>query len=165
MKGLSLLIPALAVLLGGCTLMPKYDRPAPPVNDSWANNSGRTNAAQSAADIDWREFFDDPRLQNLIGLALRNNRDFRVAALRVEAARAQYRIQRAALYPGVQGEASYTRQKFSGAATTFGGGSIFTTYSLDVGASYEIDLFGRVRSLKKEALEKYFATDEAHKSV
>ena len=67
--------------------------------------------------------------------------------------------------PGVQGEASVIRQKFSGAVTTFNGGHILTTYSLDVGAAYEVDLFGRVRSLKKEALEKYFATDEARKSV
>src|SRR6185503_15665567 len=100
-----------------------------------------------------------------ISLALENNRDLRIASLRVAQARAQYRIQRAELFPGAQGEARYTRQRFSGAATAFRGGSIITTYSLDVGAAYEVDLFGRVRSLKKEALEKYFATDEARKSV
>jgi len=118
-----------------------------------------------AADIDWREFFDDPRLQRLIEIALTNNRDLRVAALRVEQARAQYRIQRAQLFPGVQGDASFTRQRFSGAVTAFNGGTTLTTFNLDVGASYEVDLFGRVRSLKKEALEKYFASDETRKSA
>jgi multidrug efflux system outer membrane protein len=159
-------IPALVALLGGCTMMPKYERPAAPVSKSWPNNStgvNSTNAVDSM--IDWRAFFDDPRLQNLIALALENNRDLRVAALRVEEARAQYRIQRAGLFPGVQGDASYVRQKFSGVVTAFSGGAILSTYSVDVGAAYEVDLFGRVRSLKNEALERYFATDEARKSV
>jgi len=98
-------------------------------------------------------------------LALENNRDLRVAALRVEQARAQYRIQRAELFPGVQGDASLVRQKFSGSVTAFKGGSVITTYTVEVGAAYEADLFGRVRSLKKEALEKYLASDEARKSA
>jgi len=157
---------SLSVVLGGCTLMPKYERPAAPVAGSWPGAPVVIHATNDvAAGVDWREFFDDPRLQNLIAEALENNRDLRIAALRVEQARAQFRIQRAALYPGVQGNASMVRQKFSGAVTAFSGGTILTTYSLDVGAAYEIDLFGRVRSLKREALEKYFATDEARKSV
>jgi outer membrane protein, multidrug efflux system len=162
----SIYILALAALLGGCTMMPKYERPAAPVTTAWPAGSARTNATHLAtADIDWREFFDDPRLQKLIEMALANNRDLRVAALRVEEARAQYRIRRAELFPGVQGAASYTRQRFSGAVTTFNGGTTLTTYNLDIGAAWELDLFGRVRSLKREALEKYFATDEARKSV
>src|SRR6267378_4377381 len=156
----------LATLWSGCTMMPKYERPAAPVSQSWPNGSAGTNGTNvAAAEIDWKEFFDDPRLQNLIRLALENNRDLRVAALRVEQARAEYRIQRAELFPGVQGSASAVRQRFSGAVTAFNGGSALTTYSLDVGAAYEADLFGRVRSLKREALEKYFATEEARKSV
>jgi outer membrane protein, multidrug efflux system len=153
----------LATLCGGCTMMPKYERPRAPVSSSWPTGSTGTNAV--AADLDWREFFDDPRLQRLIEMALANNRDLRAAALRVEEARAQYRIQRAELFPGIEGQASYTRQRFSGAVTAFNGGTTVTTYNLDVGAAWEVDLFGRVRSLKREALEKYFATDEARKSV
>lgn len=160
----SALILILATLLSGCTLAPRYDRPAPPVSNSWPAGSRETTNSV-ASDIDWKEFFDDPRLQRLIELALANNRDLWTAALRVEQARAQYRIQRAELFPGAEGHATYTRQKFSGAVTTFNGGATLTTYTLDVGAAYELDLFGRVRSLKKEALEKYFATDEARKSV
>jgi multidrug efflux system outer membrane protein len=166
MNKISFLVLSLVALLGGCILMPKYERPTAPISVSWPTNSTRPAATNTpAAEIDWREFFDDPRLQKLIALALQNNRDLRVAVLRVEQARAQYRIQRAELYPGVQGDADYTRQKFSGAATTFKGGTVITTYNLDVGASYEVDLFGRVRSLKKEALEKYFSTEEARKGA
>ncbi|MEY2408044.1 MAG: outer membrane protein multidrug efflux system [Verrucomicrobiota bacterium] len=155
-----------AALSGGCTMIPKYERPVAPVGSTWPKDSGHTNAADTiASNMDWRQFFDDPRLQQLIALALDNNRDLRIAALRVEQSRAQYRIERAALYPGIEGGASMVRQKFSGAVTAFNGGSILTTYSINVGASYEVDLFGRVRSLKQEALERYFATEEARKSA
>jgi multidrug efflux system outer membrane protein len=157
---------ALGTLLGGCTMIPKYDRPPAPVSRSWPDGSTQSNGNNTAApDMDWRDFFDDPRLQSLISLALENNRDLRIAALRVEQSRAQYRIQRAELFPGVQGDASVVRERFSGAVTAFNGGSVLTTYSLDVSAAYEADLFGRVRSLKREALEKYFATDDALRSV
>jgi multidrug efflux system outer membrane protein len=156
----------LATLFSGCTMIPKYERPPAPVSGSWPIGSTSTTTNNPvAAGIDWREFFDDPRLQRLIAIALENNRDLRTAALRVEEMRAQYRIQRAELFPGVEGHANYTRQRFSGAVTAFNGGTTLTTYSLDVGAAYELDLFGRVRSLKEEALEKYFASDEARKSV
>src|SRR5438046_8242550 len=166
MKGILLFILGFGTLRSGCTLMPKYERPPAPVSKSWPNGSAGTNATNAAAaDMDWKEFFDDPRLQNLIRLALQNNRDLRVAALRVEQARAEYRIQRSELFPGVQGDASLVRQKFSGAVTAFNGGSVITTYTVEVGAAYEVDLFGRVRSLKKEALEKFFASDEARKSA
>jgi multidrug efflux system outer membrane protein len=144
--------------------MPKYEQPAAPISEAWPKNA--TNGTPMiAADLDWREFFDDPRLRQLIEIALRNNRDLRIAALRVEQFRAQYRIERSGLFPGIQGQASETRQRFSGAVTAFNGGSILTTYNLSVGAAYEIDLFGRIRSLKKEALEQYFATEEARKSA
>ncbi len=165
MKKDHFLILGIGALLGGCTMVPQYERPAAPVSDSWPKGAMQTSTTNTVGDIDWRDFFDDPRLKNLIELALKNNRDLRVAALRVEQARARYRIQRAELFPGAQGNASMVRQKFSGAVTAFNGGAVLTTYSLDVGAAYEVDLFGRVRSLKREALEKYFATDEARKSV
>ena len=166
MNKIPFLIPGVAVLLGGCTLMPKYERPQAPVSESWPNNAAQTNAiSKIAADIDWQEFFDDPRLQNLIRLALENNRDLRIAALRVEEARAQYRIQRSELFPAAEGHANMVRQKISGTATAFQGGSLITTYTVDVGAAWEVDLFGRVRSLKRAALERYFASDEGRKSA
>src|SRR5262245_24575522 len=93
------------VALVGCTLAPHYDRPAMPVPDRFP--SGRGTLA--AADTGWRTMFRDPRLQALIGLALANNRDLRVAALNVELARAQYHVQRAELLPQVTGQASWVR--------------------------------------------------------
>jgi multidrug efflux system outer membrane protein len=154
------------VFLGGCTMIPKYERPEAPVSGSWPNTAANTNASNiPASNIDWKEFFDDPRLQRLITLALENNRDLRIAALKVEEYRARYRIERAGLFPGAEGHASYTRQRFSGSAANFLGGTTLSTYNLNVGAAYEIDLFGRVRSLSKEALERYFATQEARKSA
>src|SRR5580704_5272767 len=95
----------------GCTLAPKYQRPAPPVASRWPENSQNANhATNDVAEIGWREFFNDPRLQQLIGLALTNNRDLRVAILNVEVSQAQYRIRRADLLPHVEGSGSYLRQ-------------------------------------------------------
>ena len=166
MNKISVLIAGLVVLLGGCTMMPKYVPPAAPVSGSWPKHLTQGNATNPpAAQIDWRDYFEDPRLQALITLALDNNRDLRIAALRVQQSRAQYRIQRAALFPSVEGDASAVRQRNSGAESVFNGGTTMSIYQVDVGAAFEVDLFGRVRSLKKEALERYFATDEARKSV
>jgi multidrug efflux system outer membrane protein len=116
---------SVAALLGGCTLAPKYQRPDAPVGRSWPRDSA-TDAvgASTASDLDWRDFFTDPRLQRLISVALENNRDLRVAALRVEQARAQYRIQRSELFPGFQGDASALRQKTSGTVSAFNNGTI-----------------------------------------
>jgi multidrug efflux system outer membrane protein len=166
MKKESILSLGAAVLLGGCTMIPKYTRPPAPVSSTWpGDSSGGAGTINLAADLDWREFFADPRLKDLISRALQNNRDLRIAALNVEQTRAQYRIQRAALFPGIQGDAKVVRQKTSAAVSEVNRGFDFTTYEVDVGATYEVDLFGRVRSLKREALEKYFATEEARKSV
>jgi multidrug efflux system outer membrane protein len=170
----SFLMIGVVAFAAGCTMMPRYRRPSAPVSQTWPNNNvsnAETNAP--VTDLDWRVFFDDPRLKYLIQLALDNNRDLRIAALRVEQARAQYRIQRAELLPSFQGNANLVREKLSpalleqasGSASAPAGGVAITTYDVDVGASYELDLFGRVRSLKKEALETYLATEEARKSA
>ena len=84
--------------LAACTLAPHYERPAAPVPDS-VRRAAAAAGATPAAEIAWQEFFPDPELQDLIGRALANNRDLRIATLNVEAARAQYRIQRADLVP------------------------------------------------------------------
>ena len=165
----SLFILGLGAVVAGCTMAPKYQRPAAPVSGTWPGGSPTSglsgSSTNTAANLDWREFFDDPRLRQLIGLALTNNRDLRIAALRVEQTRAQYRIRRADLFPSLQGDASMRRTKASGTVSEFNGGAITTVYNLDVGASYEVDLFGRVRSLKDEALETYFASGENRRSV
>ena len=93
---------ATAVALSACTMEPHYSRPTPPVQATWNGNAAGKAATASVADIGWRQFFPDPVLQRLIELALANNRDLRVAVLNVQAAQAQYRIQRADLFPTVQ---------------------------------------------------------------
>jgi len=162
----------IAVAVTGCTLAPKYHQPAAPVAQTWpensnaSNHSANTNAVAAVADIGWHEFFNDARLQQLIGLALTNNRDLRVAVLNVEVAQAQYRIARSDLYPQINATGSYTREKTPSFEEFPGEPSVFSQYSVGIGTtSYELDLFGRVRSLKKQALENYFATGEAQRNA
>ena len=155
--------------VAGCTLAPKYQRPALPVSQTWPDNTAPANATHSTnavANIGWREFFNDPCLQQLIGSALTNNRDLRVAVLNVEVARAQYRIQRAQLYPEIDATGSYTRQR-SPSYLLFPGESVVNDqYNVGIGTtSYELDLFGRIRSLKDQALETYFATGAAQRNA
>jgi len=165
----------LALSLIGCTLAPRYERPALPVPDRFPGAGG----SLAAADQGWRRMFGDPRLQALIALALANNRDLRVAALNVEVARAQYRIQRAGLLPTVDARASWTRFHSGGALAGSSAGSrssseasaapssIFppSIYALGASAAYEVDLFGRVRSLTAQAREQYLGTLEAHRAT
>jgi len=158
-----------AVVLAGCTMMPKYHQPPAPVSKSWPENVATNNlpaSTNAVADIGWREFFQDARLQKLIELSLTNNRDLRVAVLNVEQTRAQYRIQRAALIPTGSLNADGSRQRTAFGVNGNGGGATFSQYSVELGvASYEVDLFGRVRSLKAAALENYFASEETRKSA
>ncbi len=153
----------LAASLIGCTLAPHYERPALPVPDRFPAASGNL----AAADLGWRAMFRDPRLQALIALALANNRDLRVAALNVEAARDQYRIQRAQLFPTIGGLGAGSR--LGGGAVNGSSGSLPRIpdrfYALGFSASYELDLFGRVRSLTAQALESYLASVEAHRAA
>ena len=167
---------ALATLLPACTLEPHYDRPASPVPTLEGGTAGGT----AAADIGWREFFPDPQLQQLIALALTNNRDLRVAALNVQSAQAQYRIQRASLFPTVDASAveQVTRtptrvleSEFPTASSAVAGqalpsGITVRTYDVGVGfTNYELDVFGRIRSLSHAALEQYFSSGETRRSV
>jgi multidrug efflux system outer membrane protein len=169
-----LLVPTTAALLGACTLEPHYHRPAAPVP---AVQSGAQGAA-AAADIGWREFFPDPQLQQLIALALANNRDLRVAALNVQSAQARYHIQRAQLFPTIDATAVQEVERFpngvfgpstgAGGSTTpvSTGGSVLRFYEVGVGfTNYELDLFGRLRSLNHAALQQYFSLGETRRSA
>jgi outer membrane protein, multidrug efflux system len=171
------LVAAVATLLGACTLEPHYHRPPPPVPALPDGAAGGT----AAADVGWREFFPDPQLQQLIALALRDNRDLRVAALNVQSAQAQYRIQRSQLFPTVDASAveqvqeiplSVLEAEFPTAAAAVGGSALPTggvtvhTYDVGVGfTNYELDLFGRIRSLSHAALQQYFSSRETRRSV
>ncbi|MGO8765941.1 MAG: efflux transporter outer membrane subunit [Limisphaerales bacterium] len=157
--------------LTGCTLAPKYHQPVVSLATAWPQPPGyaatpTNSAAVPTADIGWREFFRDPRLQQLIGLALTNNPNLRTAVLNVEQTRALYRVQRNALIPTVDINASGQRSRTPNVFGAGGAAFTYSEYSVDLGVtSYELDLFGRVRSLKTQALETYFATEEARKSA
>jgi len=159
-----LVVAAFVTTVAGCSLQPAYQQPAAPVAPAYPTGpayrdvSGTTSPA---TDIGWRDFLTDPRLQRLVEIALRNNRDLRVAALNIASAQAQYRIQRADLFPAVDAAASSTATR-----NGLSGRSITThTYSADVGASWTIDFFGRVQSLSDQALQQYFATAQAGKAT
>lgn len=154
-------------ILSGCTMVPHYDRPDAPVGATWPGDDGSLHSDPAiAANIGWKDFFNDPRLQKLIDLALVNNRDLRVASLNVEKARAQYRIKRADLFPNINGTGGADYERVSKAMSTTGVQMDTQSYSLGVGfTSYELDLFGRIRSLKRQALEQYFSLQQTQTSV
>ena len=150
---------ALALALSGCASMaPKYERPAAPVAASFPGAAGDA-AATAAGDIGWQTFFQDVQLQALIASALQNNRDLRVALLNIEQARAQHQIRRADALPTLN-------LALSGARAPGSGGAMTSTYVAGVGVtSFELDFFGRVRSLSDAALAQYLATEEARRNV
>ncbi len=146
-----------ALALAGCTLVPHYERPAAPVAARFPGTL-TTQAAPSAADRSWRDIFPDARLQRLIEIALTNNLDLRTAILNVEQSRAQYRITRSASLPSVAGGGSFTRAAANGHTGNEWSANVGTT-------AYELDLFGRVRSLNQQALAAFLATVETQHSA
>ena len=161
---------ALTPALGGCAnLAPKYQQPQAPVPAEWPQGAAydtSTSAAAAVSGIDWREFYRDERLRTVVELSLLNNRDLRLATLNIERARAVYRIQRADQFPTIEVVASGTAQKIPGSLSPAGEGSTYRDYRIEVGfASYELDLFGRVRNLKQQALQDYLAIVETQRSA
>ena len=160
-----------AVLLPGCTMIPEYTRPEAPIPAGWPTGPAyketpAQEGAPVAADIQWREFFTDERLQEIIEEALRNNRDLRVAALNVERARALYGIQRAEFLPTVDAAGTASKERVPGILSGTGQPASVELYNVNLGISaWELDLFGRIRSLKDAALEQYLATEQARVST
>ncbi len=148
---------AAVLMTAGCSMMPTYERPAPPVPAQWPYASA-TDGAQPA-DLPWQAFFSDPRLRGLIATALRNNRDLRVAVLNIEQARAQYDIRNADRTPTVGVGVSASRTPKSDGGNT----QLYTT-GLQI-SSWEIDFFGRIASLSEAALSQYLATEEGRKAA
>ncbi|NHN84722.1 efflux transporter outer membrane subunit [Acetobacter musti] len=159
-------IPLAAALLSACTMAPVYHRPKAPVAPAYpqepkteAKTEGKT-LQTPASDLGWIDFFTDPRLRALIAIAMKENRDLRTAAAGVAQAAAQYDVQHASLFPaiGATGGAMYM-QPSQTAGFSFAPGvgesiSTFRYYSAGIGfSSYEIDLFGRIRSLSKASAE------------
>jgi len=183
----SLAIVAVAAMLTACTMEPHYERPKAPVPPGWTDQApagtggtGGTGSANTtpAAIMGWRDFFPDRNMQRLIELALANNRDLRVAALNVQATQAQYRIQRSDLFPTVAATGLEQIEKYPSGVTASSGGSGSVGTGVSTGGqtirffeagvgftSYEIDLFGRIRSLSHEAFEKYLSSEETRRST
>lgn len=163
----TLTIASMAWVLGGCSLIPDYQRPAAPVPAQYPQGGVYQVQPESTAHrSDWQHLFRDPVLTGLIQQALDNNRDLRVAALNVEAFQAQYRIQRADLFPALSANANEQRQRVPASVTGTGKSAITSTYTATLGISaYELDFFGRVRSLSEQAMQSYLATEEARRSA
>jgi multidrug efflux system outer membrane protein len=159
---------AVALVLGGCSLIPDYERPEAPIAAAWPQGAAYGTAqgnGSSAAELSWQTFFRDPALRQLIGLALDNNRDLRQAALNVEAYRALHRIQRSELLPTIDAGVGSQRQRLPADLSPTGESGIQSQYQASLGVAYELDVFGRIRSLSHAALEEYLATAEAQRSV
>lgn len=153
---------ALAIALAGtgcATLEPRLPEAQPQIPQSWpVPENGITPSATAVGEVGWRDVLVDPRLERVVAQALENNRDLRVAMLNVERARAQYRIQRAERVPAVGANVSMERT----------GGDAPTTDSFTASAglaSFELDLFGRVRNLSEAALQQYFAQEENRRAA
>lgn len=148
-----------ATSLTACTLAPTTVRPTLPVAQTWPTAEPAGSA--TAADLAWKEVFIDPRLAGTIDLALKENRDLRVALLNIEKARAQYGVQRAALLPGINAGVSGSKARTPASVSQTGSAIETEQYSANVGfTGYELDLFGRVRSLNQAALQNWLAVRE-----
>jgi len=162
---------AMSVALAGCVdLAPHYQRPAAPVPDHWPAVDGAVAAVGgkggAPADVQWRAFFTDPRLRQVVAQALDNNRDLRVAALDIEKERAEYRIAGSDLFPTIDATASGVAERTSASASGTGYSVLSREYSVELGfSSYELDVFGKLRNQKKEALETFFSDVETRRST
>jgi multidrug efflux system outer membrane protein len=172
MKRTILPFAALALSIAGCaTMAPEYKRTAAPVPAAWPATLAEQPATakpapKPVAEIPWKEFFVDDQLRKLIDLALKNNRDLKAAALNIERFQALYQIRRADLFPKVDATAGASFQRVPEDLSASGKATNVDQYNVGIGiASYELDLFGRVQSLKDQALEQYLATEQAQSSV
>jgi multidrug efflux system outer membrane protein len=148
-------------LLSACSLIPAYERPAAPVPAQYPGAVGAVNAPLQAADVPWQDLFKDARLKRLIGLALFNNRDLRVAMLNIEQTRAQWQLRRADELPTVNAGISGTRTtSTTGINSTYNAGLSVTPLT-----AFELDLFGRVRALSQAGQAQWLASQEARRAV
>ena len=152
----SALFPCLLALClcGGCKLGPNYQRPAVATPSQWRSTNPTPDCL---ANLPWWDVFNDPVLTNLISAALQNNQDLRIAAARVEQAQGNYRIQRASLFPWLNGSADWTRGRSGITGRTSGQFDVFGSLS------YEIDFWGRIQRLTEAARAQLLASEEGSK--
>ncbi|WP_368644313.1 efflux transporter outer membrane subunit [Castellaniella ginsengisoli] len=161
----ALAISALSLALGACSLAPTYHRPQAPIPDRFPVVAAEAGQAELPS---WRDFFRDPRLQALVELALKNNRDLRIAVDRVEEARAQFGIVQSDRLPtiGAMGSGQITRAPADMRNGGADASSVSRSYTAGVGmTAFELDFFGRVRNLSEAAYQSYLSTDQARRTV
>ncbi|MDR3298996.1 MAG: efflux transporter outer membrane subunit [Candidatus Accumulibacter sp.] len=167
-SSLAPLIGALLVL-NACSLAPEYERPESPISTQWPKGAAYVQDradAPGAADLKWQDFFANAVLRKIIQQALENNRDLRLAALNVERARGMYGIQRGDLFPSLMADGGRTKQRRSADLISPGEARTVEQSSANLGfAGWELDFFGRIRSLSEQALETYLATDEGRRGA
>lgn len=152
-------IAAALLTLAGCQIAPVHDKPGVPVPGSFPSAGAN---AKAAAEIGWREFFQNAELQEVIAQALANNRDLKTAALRIEEARAIYNVQRADQLPTVNATAGVTNSQQLLRGQAFKS----TVYQVGLGlTAFELDYLGRVKNLSNAALAQFFATEEARRTA
>lgn len=160
---------ALAAVLAGCSLAPTYQRPTAPVAAAWpqgeAYKPARDTETRAAPDITWREFIANEQLAQLIQLALDNNRDLRISILNIEKARAQYGVARAEQLPHLSATIGQNAQRVPAKMSPSGEAMISRQYNGGLALpAFELDFFGRVKSLSESALQQYLATGEARRA-
>lgn len=168
MKSKILTILFASTVMGGCTLAPDYVRPDLSSAAVWSNVPGYELPAGEniATQLHWKTFFQSPELANVIELALANNKDLRTSALNIEEARALYRVSRADLMPNVNASGDATITKNTDETSATGSAVKSEVYEANIGvASYELDLFGKIRSNNESDLNEYLATQEAYAVV
>jgi len=158
---------ALVLTLGACAVLePRYEEPTLPTPNAWPQGAPYDSAVQTAGEAalpQWDAFYADPKLNALIARALDENRDLRIAALNIDRARSQYRIQRAQSLPQIDAAAS---GDITGVETGSGSEAISRSYTAGAAlTAFEIDFFGRVRGLNRAALQRYLATEDARDSA
>lgn len=161
----------IVLISASCTLAPRYTRPEAPIPEDWPRGAAYEEISDrpggyQAADISWRDFFSDDRLRQVIERALIHNPDVKIAALTVERAYALYGIQRAEILPTANLDAVGSKRQSSADLLRPGEPRTTEQYTIDFGiASWEIDFFGRIRSLRDSALEQYFSTEEGYRAA
>lgn len=170
-KTLLILLTGISLLTAGCTLIPKYNRPETPVSNAWPEGKAYPEKPAGAdifdpSQLSWKEFFTDEKLKQVIETALTNNRDLKLSTLNVDLARAMYGIKKAEIFPAFDAVGSGNKSRGSNDLTRPGESRTSESYSVSLGAlSWEVDLFGRIRSLKERALEEYLATEQARRGA
>lgn len=164
------LIILLIMFIASCSFLPQYSKPDAPIpkelpKDGIYSNLNYDNSTQ-INELKWREFFSDSKMKKVIEIALENNRDLKLAILNVEASRLMYGIKRAEIYPSLYASTGASKSRVSDDFSATGKGYVKDQYSVNFGlAEWEIDFFGKIRSMKESALEQFFAARENRRAA